>query len=158
MWLEQSLFFIQNSALARFLETGREFTIAAQIAHILGFTLLLALVLALTLRVQGWTLTALPLTRLSRALQRPYYLALTLALGAGLLLFLPRALAYGLKDIFAWKLLLLALAILAQALLQGRLRALDEAAPAPAALKGLAFLSLFLWFGSAAAGRAIGFV
>jgi hypothetical protein len=158
MFPPQLLSLIQNSAVAQFFDAGRYLTMAVQIVHILSFTLLLAVVLALALRVQGWSLNAVPLEQLSRALQRPYRLALGVALTAGILLFLPRALAYGVKDVFILKLLLLALAIGAQSLLQWRTRALSESASAPPLLKGLALVSLLLWFGSAAAGRAIGFV
>ncbi|HWK53825.1 MAG TPA: hypothetical protein VNR18_05600, partial [Hyphomicrobiales bacterium] len=84
-------------------------------------------------------------------------LALTVALVAGVLLFLPRAPAYGAKTIFVWKLGLLALAIGAQTLLHTRLLRVRGQEPA-APLKGLAVLALALWFFTAAAGRAVGFV
>jgi hypothetical protein len=158
MFSQHWLSLIQNSAVAQFFDVGRYLTMGVQIVHILSFTLLLAVVLALTLRVQGWSLRALPLKRFFFALQRPYRVALGAALAAGVLLFLPRALAYGIKEVFTLKLVLLALAIGTQVLLQRGVRGLGENAAATPALKSLALLSLLLWFGSAAAGRAIGFV
>jgi|GEM_PF-989956 hypothetical protein len=158
MVLEQVLWSLQDNGLSHFLDEGRALTMVVQTFHILGFTLLLAVVLALTLRVQGWALTALPVERLSALLSKPYRWSLGVALAAGVLLFLPRAVAYGVKEVFLWKLAILAVAIGAHALVQRQARVVPVGAAAGAPLRSLALVSLFLWFTSAAAGRAIGFV
>ena len=158
MSLEQVLLSLQETALGRFLDEGRYLPMLVQALHILAFTLLLAVVLVLALRVQGWALSALPLNRLASSLQRTYRWALGVALVAGFLLFLPQADFYGLKPVFQWKLLILLVAVAVHALVQRGVSNLpaDRAASAP--LKSLALLSLLLWVTTAVAGRAIGFV
>lgn len=109
--------FVQSSPLATLLDGSRYISMAIQIVHILGFTFLLALALAFNLRVLRLALRELPLAELAATLQRPFLIALGVAVLAGILLFLPRAVAYAGNTPFVWKMGLLIAASLSQLVL-----------------------------------------
>lgn len=131
---------------------------AIQTFHVLGFTFLLAIVIAFNIRIQKIALAALPVGRFMRSISRSYNLGLLVALVAGFVLFLPRAIAYGANWAFDYKLVFLAVTMALQFLLQRRALALPEGTEASIPLRVGALLSLLLWFVVGAAGRAIGFV
>lgn len=148
---------LQDNGFSQWLESSRYLTMAIQSVHLLALTLLLALAAGFALRSQGWLLGALSLSNFTRALHRPYLLALGLALGAGLLLFLPRAVVYGANQAFVVKAVLLVLAVSAQLLLTRHVLRKDlQQASRPLQLAAAG--TLLLWFGTGVAGRAVGFV
>jgi hypothetical protein len=148
---------LQDNGFAQWLGSSRYLTMVIQSVHLLSLTLLLALAAGFALRSKGWLLGSLSLSGFTRALQRPYQLALVLALGAGLLLFLPRAVVYGANKAFVVKAVLLVLAVAAQLLLTRHVLRNDlQQASRPLQLASVA--TLLLWFGTGVAGRAIGFV
>lgn len=158
MLLNNFLVFLQESRLAHAVDGSRYLIMLIQLSHILAFTLLIALVLAFTLRTQGWALGSVPLAALARSLQVPYRIALSVALLAGFLLFVPRAVAYGNNSAFLAKLLLLVLAAVSRHFLTRKVLQREVQLEVSTGLKYAAATSLLLWFATAIAGRTVGFV
>ncbi len=156
--LNSFLEFLQQSSLSGLIAGSRYGAMAIQTVHVLGFTLLLAVVVAFNLRAHNVALRSLSLRRMTASLRRYYAAALTAALLAGFLLGMPRAVAYWGNIAFVYKLALLLPVVVLQFLLQQRALALPEGAEASAPLRLSAALALVLWFAVGAAGRAIGFV
>jgi hypothetical protein len=150
--------FLQHTSLSAFIANSRYGAMVFQTFHVLGFTLLLAIVVAYNIRTQNIALRSLSLKKFSAALGGYYYGALLVALAAGFLLGMPRAVTYWGNIAFVYKIALLAPAIVLQLILQNRASATAEGTEASAPLKVVAALSLLLWFLVGAAGRAIGFV
>lgn len=107
---------------------------------------------------RGLALRAVPVSLLTRSIRWSYRLGLAAALAGGILLFLPRAVAYASNRALGPKLAILAAAILIQHVLQTRASAVDDGEEASAVFRAAAGASLLLWFTVGAAGRAIGFV
>lgn len=107
MQMSAFLNFLQSSWLATLLDGSRYIAMTVQIVHILGFTFLLALVLAFNLRVLRLALRTLAVGHMARALERPFLITLLVAVIAGSLLFLPRANTYAANAPFVWKMALL---------------------------------------------------
>jgi len=149
---------LQHSRIAALLDGSRYIAITVQVFHILGFTLLLALVLAIALRVNGVALRDASVSSLVASLHRVYWISLGVTLLAGFLLFLPRAIAYGSNPAMAWKFAILVAAALLQWGLLRRLRLLDTQHEAGQLLRSATTAVLVIWFAAGAAGRAIGFV
>lgn len=149
--------FLEATSIAVVIDQTRWAPMAVQIVHVIGFTLLLAVIVAFTLRAQRAVLTSVPLAQLANAL-RPYYvLALWLTVAGGILLFLPRAVAYAANDAFVAKLVLMVLAIGLQYALLRRARQIPEGQEFSFASRMLVAATTALWFAAGAAGRAIGF-
>jgi hypothetical protein len=149
---------LQHSGVSSLIESSRYISMGIQTFHVLGFTFLLAIIIAFNIRLQKIALGTQPVGRFTQSISRSYNAGLLVALTAGFLLFLPRAIAYGANWAFDYKLVFLAVAIVLQFLLQRRALALPEGTEASAPLRIVAALSLLLWFTVGAAGRAIGFV
>lgn len=130
---------------------------ALQVGHVLGFVLLLAALLLVSLRQLGWVLPQAPLPSVLNGPLRLLWGGLALAALTGVLMFIASPALYFYKPVFLVKLGLLALAVLLQWALG---RAVLQAGSVPVARrrKALVLLSLLLWFGVGAAGRIIGFV
>ena len=129
---------------------------AVEVAHLLGLTLLLGTVLVLDLRLLGASMRRQSIPEIARATTPLLWAGVALAVGSGLLLFLAEAIKCYYNVAFWYKMGLLCSAILFQLVVQRRLRA--DPAESAAVVKGIAAVSLFLWFGVAVAGRAIAFV
>lgn len=148
---------LQHSGLASLLDSSRYVSMGVQALHVLGFTFLLAVVLAFNLRIQKLALRGVTVAGFSRSINSLYYGSLAAALGGGILLFLPRSIAYGGNRALVFKLALLLVVIVLQYGLQRR-AALLAGNEASIPLRVAAALTLLLWFVVGAAGRAIGFV
>jgi hypothetical protein len=122
--------------------------------HVLGVALLVGAIAALDLRLLGWR-RQLPLAPLRRLLQPVAMAGLTLALGAGLLLFLADPPGYAAMPLFRLKLVLVALAI-ANALALNLGAGVEHASPRRQRLGG--GLSLGLWIAVLGCGRLLAFV
>lgn len=149
---------LQESTIANLVDGSRYILMVVQAFHLLGLTFLLAVALAFNLRVLRLSLRNLPLADLARALKWPFIATFVVAVGAGILLFLPRAATYARNDPFVLKLVLLTAAAIAQALLLRQAFALPQPQEATASLRVFSALTLVLWLGTGVAGRAIGFV
>lgn len=155
--MQSFLSLLQDSSLAALLDGSRYISMGVQSLHVLGFTFLLALVVVFNLRVQRIALRSISVADFTRSTAKLYYAGLVAALVGGVLLFLPRSIAYGANWALLYKLGLLVIAIVLQYALQRRALSLgDSEASAP--LRITAALTLVLWFVVGAAGRAIGFV
>jgi hypothetical protein len=149
---------LQDSSIATAVDGSRYILMVVQAFHLLGLTFLLALALAFNLRVLGLSLRKLPLPDIARALRWPFVATFVVAVGAGILLFLPRATTYARNDPFVWKLVLLIAAAVAQVVLLRRAFVLAQPQEASVPLRALSALTLVLWMSTGVAGRAIGFV
>lgn len=149
---------LQQSALAQLLDGSRYIAITVQILHILGFVFLLAIVLALTLRIQRLALLGSPVASFVGSLQRAYQVSLRVSIAAGVLLFIPRAIAYGNNPAMFYKVVFLILAVLVQAFVHRSTRALAVEEEVGPVLRATSWFALLLWFAAGGAGRAIGFV
>lgn len=156
--LNAFLEYLQQTSVSALIANSRYGAMVIQTFHVLGFTLLLAVVLAFNIRAQNVALGSLSLRNFARALGPYYYTALFVALGAGFLLGMPRAVAYWGNIAFVYKLALLVPAVALQLVLDLRARTSVAGAGASVPLRIVAALSLLLWFTVGIAGRAIGFV
>ncbi|MCW5696391.1 MAG: DUF2214 domain-containing protein [Bauldia sp.] len=129
------------------------------VAHILGFILLVGGIAPVDLRLLGaWR--SIPLTAFARVLEPMAAVGLVLAVGAGFLLFSVKPEEYAANTPFLIKVGLVA-AGTANALVQRFSAGWKEAVrggPVPAAVKARAVLSLAIWLGALTAGRFIAFL
>jgi len=157
MSLTNIIAWLQDTSIAQFLEGSRYISMTIQIFHIVGFVALLAIVVALNVRVQKLAFRSQPVASFVNSLGRSYHISLVLALVAGVLLFLPRGVAYGANGPFDLKIVLLLAAIALQFALHWHIsRQRDH--EASALLRAGAAFTLVVWFAVGGAGRAIGFV
>lgn len=148
---------IEDSALAQLVSKSDHLVGAGlQVAHILGFILLLGSLVLVNLRLLGWILPEEPLTKLSREAARLFTLGLTLAVVSGLLIFIATPRLYVVNWAFGLKAVLFAAALLIHFLLLRRVLKGDR--PSRWLTRTAVGLSLTLWFGVSLAGRMIGFV
>ncbi len=125
--------------------------------HILAITVLLGSILMTDLRMLGLALRGIPVARLQRQLAKSIDISLLLVVLTGIPLFLSEAVKLDDNIAFRPKIILLVLAIVFHYGVHNRATSSD--APAgPAWGKLAAVVSIVLWFGVGAAGRAIGFV
>jgi len=130
---------------------------ALQIGHVLGFVLLLASLVLVSLRQLGWVLPQASLRTVLIGPLRLLWAGLALAALTGVLMFIASPALYFFKPVFLFKLGLLVLAVL----LQGTVSFLALRADSDGVsgrVKLLVLLSVLAWFGVGAAGRIIGFV
>jgi len=158
--MEETNFFaaLQSSSFATLLDGSRFIAMSVQIVHLLSLTFLLALVLAVNIRVLRFSLKGLPIDAFARSLARPFLITLAVAVIAGILLFLPRAETYSHNVPFIWKMALLVVAGIGQSLLLRNLSLLPARQEATLLLRAGSLAMLVLWLGTGVAGRAIGFV
>lgn len=147
---------LQDSALAHLVSKSHYLVGAGlQVAHIAGLILLLAAVLLIDLRLLGLGLKRQTLAQVATAATGLLWAGLGLAVLSGLPMFVSAAVKYADNPAYGIKLVLLVAAVSLQLLIQRRL--LGDGEPAPLA-RVAAVSSLLVWFGVAAAGRAIGFI
>ena len=158
MQLDNFFSSLQSSSLALLLDGSRYIAMTVQIVHLIALTFLLALVLAINIRVLNLSLRGLPVYVFARAMTRPYLLTLVVAVVAGVLLFLPRAATYANNVPFIWKMGLLLVAGIGQFLLLRHLSALPPRREASLLFRAGSLVTLLLWLSTGVAGRVIGFV
>ncbi|MDI5919546.1 hypothetical protein QLQ86_01900 [Halomonas sp. LR5S13] len=152
--MEALLTWLAGTPLAEWMRLSRWGYAAVNALHVLGVALLVGAIAALDLRLLGWR-RRLPLAPLRRLLQPVAMAGLSLALGAGLMLFLADPTGYAAMPLFWLKLSLIALAI-TNALALNLGPGVEHASPRRLRLAG--GLSLPLWLGALACGRFLAFV
>jgi hypothetical protein len=153
----EALNFVQSSALAHAIGKSNHLLIASlQVLHVLGFVLLLASLVLISLRLLNCILSTQAVPQVAAQAVRLLWLGLALAVGSGVLMFIGSPKHYFYNSAFELKMALLAAAIIFQASL---FRWISTGAPAAPWLRRVSVgLSLALWFAVSMAGRAIGFV
>ncbi len=148
---------IQNSSVAHAVsKTNHMVGAGLQIVHVLGFIVLLAALVLISLRLLGLVFADQPVSKVGRDATRLIWLGLALAVISGTLMFVSNARMYYYNPAFELKMLLLIVAVLVQVLLLRRVTANDS--PSPALARTSVALSLVFWFGVGLAGRIIGFI
>ncbi len=149
MSVRDTLIWLQGTPLAHAVSKSNHLVGAGlQVVHIVGFILLLAAVVLLALRGFGLTLPGVTRERLQQVFAPILWTGVGLTVLSGGVMFVSAPLLYFYNRVFETKMLLFAVAVVAQILLL-RLR------PGPGVA---AVVSLVLWFAVSFAGRAIGFV
>lgn len=131
-------------------------TAGLQVVHVIGFVLLLASLLLITLRMLGLALTRQSVPQVAAETSRLLWLGVVLVISTGILMFLSGPTHYFYNRAFDVKMLLLLAALLVHVSLLQRLVKRDG--PPTILARMTALLSLLLWFGVSWAGRAIAFV
>jgi hypothetical protein len=148
---------IQNSAIAHVVSKSNHMVGAGlQIFHVLGFILLLASIVLISLRLLGLAFAQQPISKVGRDATRLIWIGLVLTVVSGTLMFVSSPRMYYYNPAFELKMLLLVAAVLVQVLLLRRICASDS--PPPALVRTTVALSLASWFGVGLAGRIIGFI
>jgi uncharacterized membrane protein len=148
---------IQNSPIAHAISKSNHMVGATlQVVHVLGFILLLASLVLISLRLLCLAFKQQPVTRVARDASRLLWIGLGMAVASGTLMFASSARLYFYNPAFEVKMALFAIAVLVQLLLLRRATATDS--PTPALARASVALSLVFWFGVGLAGRIIGFI
>ena len=146
---------LEGTAVAQTLRVSRWAYAAVNAAHILGIGLLIGAIVPLNLRFLGFW-RAVPRQVLASVLVPVAAAGLTIALVAGVLLFMVRAREYAGVGFLQIKLALVAIGVLAAlALHHAHGRLLESASGGRLAVH--AILSLLCWIGALACGRLIAF-
>lgn len=149
---------LQGSALAHLISKSNHLVGAAlQILHILGFVLMLASLLLVSLRTLGLVLAERPLPDVARDAMRLLWIGFALAFTSGLAMFTASPLLYYPNPAFRAKMLLLAIAVTLQLTLYRRIVRATASLPPLLVRAGVA-LSVAAWLSIALAGRLIGFI
>lgn len=132
-----------------------------EVAHILGFVVLVGAAVMFDLRLLGLS-PRLPVSELARHLLPWARGSLAVVVPTGVLLFLPQAAALGTSRVFGLKLLLLGLAGLNATLFHRgvfrSVQAWDTGRKAPPAARASAVASLVLWTGVITCGRLLAYL
>ena len=157
MTINEVLTVIQNSPVAHAVSKSNHMVGAGlQIVHVLGFILLLAALLMLSLRLLGLILKKQPLPQVARDATRLIWVGLGAAVASGVLMFVSTPKLYYFNWAFELKMGLFLAAIIVQLALFRRVAASES--PSPALARTAVALSLLAWFGVGLAGRMIGFI
>ena len=155
------LVWIETSAVAQAMRTWLWLYPIVEIAHIVGFVVLVGAAVMFDLRLLGLS------PRLPASLMARHHLpwaraALLLVVPSGVLMFSAHATEFAANPAFRLKVILLVLAGLnALAFHRGAFRSVDRwdaGSAAPAAARAAAVLSLALWVGVIAAGRLLAYL
>jgi hypothetical protein len=148
---------IQRTPLSHWISKSNHLLIAGfQVIHVMGFILLLASLVLISLRLLGLTFKQQTVPQVAKEATRLIWVGLAMAVGTGVLMFIGSPRHYFYNPAFDVKMLLLLLAVLVQALLFGKVAASE--AQKPWLARTAVALSLVFWFAVSMAGRAIGFV
>ena len=148
---------IQNSPVAHAISKSNHMVAAIlQVVHVLGFILLLASLVLISLRLLGLAFKEQPITRVARDATRLLWIGLGMAVASGTLMFVSSARLYYYNPAFEVKMGLFAIAVLVQLLLLRKATATDS--PTPTLARTSVALALISWFGVGLAGRIIGFI
>jgi hypothetical protein len=157
MHFTDALVWLQTSAFARFVAKSNHLVGASlQIIHILGFVVMLASLLLVSLRVVGVLLQERPLEDVAHDGLRLLWIGFAAAFTSGVFMFSASPLLYFPNPAFKAKMLFLAAAVLLQLLwyrgiVRGRITS-------PLAVRTGVALSAASWVGIALSGRLIGFI
>jgi hypothetical protein len=156
MSIAQALTFIQDSSLAHAISKSDHMVAASlQVIHVLGFIVLLAALVLISLRLLNVAFKWQALADVVRDATRLMWLGLTLAVVSGTLMFVATPKLYFYKFAFELKMLLFVGAVLIQFTLFRNMSRREPTSPVLARL--VVGLSLGFWFGIGLAGRMIGF-
>jgi hypothetical protein len=148
---------IATNPLSHFISKSNHLLIAGfQVFHVMGFVLLLAALVLMSLRLLGLILTQQTIPEVASQALRLVWSGLALAVGSGLLMFIGSPAHYFYNPAFDVKMVLLLAAIVIQAVLFRRVANTEH--PNPWLARASVALSLGFWFAVSMAGRAIGFV
>jgi len=148
---------LQHSAVSEFISKGNHLIGAGlQVLHILGFVLLLAAFVLISLRLLGWALVEASVERIARDAWRLSWLGLALALVSGILIFAATPRLYVGNWAFQLKLAVFAVAVLYQ--FTWFRRVATRHSRRPLIVRFSVAATLLLWFGVGFAGRMIGFI
>ena len=148
---------IQATALSHAISKSNHLLIAGfQVFHVMGFVLLLAALVLISLRLLGLVLTQQTVPEVASQALRLVWSGLALAVGSGVLMFIGSPKHYFYNPAFDVKMVLLLVAVLVQALLFRKVANSDH--PSPWLARTTVAVSLVFWFAVSMAGRAIGFV
>lgn len=128
-----------------------------EVVHLLGLTLLLGTVSVIVLRLFGFVFRTKKTADITRQLSPFSTTGLTLVLVTGLLLFVSEATKCWGNVAFQYKMAFLLTALLFQFTAFRIVSQSEEERFSPLARKTTAVICVLLWFGVAAAGRAIAF-
>jgi hypothetical protein len=157
MTTADALTFIQSTALSHAISKSNHLLIAGfQVFHVMGFVLLLAALVLISLRLLGLILQQETVPQVASQALRLLWSGLALAVVSGLLMFIGSPRHYFYNPAFDVKMLLLVAAVIVQAGLFRRVAKYET--PSPWLARTSVALSLVLWFAVSMAGRAIGFV
>jgi cytochrome bd-type quinol oxidase subunit 2 len=157
MTTPDALNLIQSSALSHAISKSNHLLIAGfQVFHVMGFVLLLAALVLISLRLLGLVLTQQTVPEVASQALRLVWSGLALAVGSGVLMFIGSPKHYFYNPAFDVKMVLLLVAVLVQALLFRKVANSDH--PSPWLARTTVAVSLVFWFAVSMAGRAIGFV
>ncbi len=157
MTTADALTFIQSTALSHAISKSNHLLIAGfQVFHVMGFVLLLAALVLISLRLLGLILQQQAVPQVASQALRLLWSGLALAVVSGALMFIGSPRHYFYNPAFDVKMLLLVAAVIVQAGLVRRIARYET--PSPWLARTSVALSLVLWFAVSMAGRAIGFV
>jgi Family of unknown function (DUF6644) len=146
----------QNTWLGEAMRGSRWLFPAVESVHLLGMALLLGTVLIVNLRFFGLGMRNTPASRVARQLASFTWGSLCVMLLTGPVMFMTDPVKYS-KNVWLWtKIGFLIPAILFQLTVHRKVAQTEEGCVAPRWGKLVAGVMLFLWFGVALAGRAIG--
>lgn len=147
---------IQNSRLAHSIsKTDHMVAASLQVVHVLGFIVLLAALVLISLRVLNIALKDQLLENVVRDATRLMWIGLILAVTSGTLMFVATPKLYFYKFAFELKMLLFVIAVLLQFTVFRNIARRES--PDPAFARVVVAVSLTFWFGIGLAGRMIGF-
>lgn len=153
----QVLEWLENTRIAHLVSKSDHLVGATlQVIHIMGFLMLLAAIVLISLRVLGLVLREHAVSHVTAGARRAVWLGLGLAATSGLLMFVATPGLYFYNKAFILKMGLFVCAIFIHALLLGKAAGSDSPGSTTARI-GVA-LSLLVWFSIAMAGRMIGFL
>jgi hypothetical protein len=157
MTTADALSFIQSTTLSHAISKSNHLLIAGfQIFHVMGFVLLLAALVLISLRLLGLILQQQTVPQVAHQALRLLWSGLALAVASGLLMFIGSPRHYFYNPAFDVKMLLLLAAVIVQAALFRKVAKAET--PSPWLARTSVALALVLWFAVSMAGRAIGFV
>ena len=154
--VNEALTWIQDSPVAHAVSKSNHLVGAGlQIVHVLGFILLLAALVMLSLRLLGLAMKRQPLHDVARDATRLIWIGLGAAVASGVLMFVSTPKLYYFNRAFELKMALFLGAIVVQLTL---FRRANDSSPSPVLARTAVALSLLAWFGVGMAGRMIGFI
>jgi hypothetical protein len=152
-----ALTFIHSTPLSHAISKSNHLLIAGfQVFHVIGFVLLLAALVLISLRLLGLILQQQPVPEVARQALRLLWSGLALAVISGTLMFIGSPRHYFYNPAFDVKMLLLVAAVIIQTVLFRKVA--NSSAPRPWLARASVAVSLAMWLAVSMAGRAIGFV
>jgi len=145
----------ENTSLGTVIRNHQYPFAVIEVVHLLGLTLLLGGVFLMSLRLFGFIMSDTPVSTVAKQLGWISFLGLLIAAVTGVSLFASEALKCFSNNMYWYKMAFFFPATLFHFTVY---RKVTRSEKSNAALRGLiGFLSLFLWFGVAVFGRAIGY-